>query len=32
LAAQLLAEATAAAQLPDFLTLIAYPHLVEPAA
>jgi malate synthase len=32
LAAQLLAEAPAAAQLPDFLTLIAYPHLVEPAA
>ena len=32
LAAQLIADATAAAQLPDFLTLIAYPHLVEPAA
>jgi malate synthase len=32
LAAQLIAEATAAAQLPDFLTLIAYPHLVDPAA
>jgi malate synthase len=32
LAAQLVAEATAAEQLPDFLTLIAYPHLVEATA
>jgi malate synthase len=29
LAAQLVADATAADQLPDFLTLIAYPHLID---